>query len=665
LEYNKNTEDKIMVIESVEVKNFRSVLNETLHCENLTALVGANGAGKSTFLRALDIFYATAPRIDLEDFYNREPINEIVIGITYKDLSNEAKKLFSSYLQGEKLTVERVFLWREGKAIGKYHGSTLQNPEFQTVRNGLAIKDRGATAKQAYNTIRAKAEYVGLPAWSTVGATESSLRQWEAANPQKCARQRDDGQFFGFGEVGQGYLGKFTRFLFIPAVRDAVGDATEGRGSILSDLMDLVVRSVLANKDAVKQLKEDTQHQYEDILAPAKLTELTDLSAQMTKTLKLFVPDAGVELLWLPLGQIEIPMPKADVKLVEDGFKSAVMRTGNGLQRAFILTLLQHLAFAQTQSEPEVNEGDEIKTVTATRKLPNLVLAIEEPELYQHPNRQRHLAKILMQLSNGKTPGVAEKTQIIYGTHSPFFVGLDRIEQIRLLRKTNEDATKPKVSKIVQTSLDRVAEIIWTANGAEGNKFNGVSLLPRLQAIMTPWMSEGFFADVAVLVEGEDDRAAILGMASLMDIDLESEGFSIIPCGGKTSLDRPAAIFHELGIPVYVVWDGDAGGKDAIPENNRRLLRLMGETVVDWPSFVKDKCACFSVNLENTLREELNPDNFDKWLTECQAQFVIPERKHAMKNPFVISTVLKKAREANVESTTLKSIVEKIVMLKK
>lgn len=654
-----------MIIESVHAKNFRSVLDEALQCENLTALVGANGAGKSTFLRALEVFYGIAPKIDIEDFYNRETSNEIVIGVTFKNLSNEAKELFSSYVQGEKLTVERVFSWQDGNVTAKYHGSSLQNPEFQPVREGLAVKDRGATAKQAYNTLRAKPDYAGLPTWSTIPAVEPSLNQWEAANPGKCTRQRDDGQFFGFGEVGQGYLGKFTRFLFIPAVRDAAGDAAEGRGSVLSDLMDLVVRSVLANKDAVKKLKEDTQRQYEEILDPSKLTELTDLSDQMTKTLKLFVPDAGVELLWLPLEEVKIPMPKADIKLVEDGFKSAVMRTGHGLQRAFILTLLQHLAFAQTPSDSESAEAKEGESAVATRKLPNLVLAVEEPELYQHPNRQRHLARILMQLSSGKTPGVAEKTQIIYGTHSPLFVGIDRIEQIRLFRKITSETTKPKISKIVRTSLDKVAEIIWTADGGNGDKYTGATLLPRLQAIMTPWMSEGFFADVAVLVEGEDDRAAILGMASLMGQDLESAGFSIIPCCGKTSLDRPSTIFRELGIPVYVIWDGDKGEKDANPADNHRLLRLMGEAVEDWPNFVKDNCACFSVNLETTLRGELDPNNFDKWLGECQVEFAIAKRKHAMKNPLVITTILKKARDGGQESKTLKAIVEKVVGLKK
>jgi hypothetical protein len=148
-------------------------------------------------------------------------------------------------------------------------------------------------------------------------------------------------------------------------------------------------------------------------------------------------------------------------------------------------------------------------------------------------------------------------------------------------------------------------------------------------------------------------------------VDLESAGFSIIPCGGKTSLDRPSAIFRELGIPVYVIWDGDKGEKDAKPADNHRLLRLMGEPVEDWPNFVKDKCACFSVDLETTLREELKPNNFDKWLAECQTEFAIAKQKHAMKNPFVIASILKKARDAKIESATLKAIIEKIVALKK
>ena len=39
-----------MLIQNVHVKNFRSILDESLPCDSLTALVGRNGSGKSSFL---------------------------------------------------------------------------------------------------------------------------------------------------------------------------------------------------------------------------------------------------------------------------------------------------------------------------------------------------------------------------------------------------------------------------------------------------------------------------------------------------------------------------------------------------------------------------------------------------------------------------------------
>jgi len=85
-----------MIIKSISVKNFRSILDEKLDLEELTALVGANGSGKSTFLRALELFYSTSPKFDIEDFYNSETNAEASIAVTYKDLSGAAKEKFKA-----------------------------------------------------------------------------------------------------------------------------------------------------------------------------------------------------------------------------------------------------------------------------------------------------------------------------------------------------------------------------------------------------------------------------------------------------------------------------------------------------------------------------------------------------------------------------------------
>ena len=65
----------------MRVLNFRSIKDETLECDALTALVGANGSGKSSFLRALELFYSPTPRVDTDDFYAGDISQEITIAL--------------------------------------------------------------------------------------------------------------------------------------------------------------------------------------------------------------------------------------------------------------------------------------------------------------------------------------------------------------------------------------------------------------------------------------------------------------------------------------------------------------------------------------------------------------------------------------------------------
>lgn len=650
-----------MIVKTVRVKNYRCIRNETLECDPLTALVGPNGSGKSSLIRALELFYVSAPRFSLEDFYAEDPAQPIEVEVTFTDLSPLAAQKFQHYLQGTDLTVVRVLSLNDGKQVAKYHGAILQNPEFVAIRSAASAAEK----RTAYTHIRGI--YTDLPAWSNQASALRALQDWEASHPETCSRARDDGQFFGFTEVAQGYLGRFTRFISIPAVRDAGDDAAEGKGSAITEIMDLVVRSTLSKRADFTTLREQTVAEYQRLTDPANLTELSDLQSSLTDTLKTYAPGATVSLTWLPASSIDIPMPKALVRLVEDGYASTVARTGHGLQRSFILTMLQHLAVARrslqlpsdvAQQGPAAEQGD------GPEELPSLVLAIEEPELYQHPNRQRHLAQVLLSLASGSLPGVAHRTQIIYGTHSPLFVGIDRFDQVRRLRKAQGEPTRPKITQVARTTLAHVATVLQETLGQGSGSFTAETLRPRLQPLMTPWMSEGFFADLVVLVEGEDDRAAILGQAAAQGTSLESAGISVIPCMGKNNLDRPYVVFRELGIPVYVVWDGDEGEPDARPETNRYLLRLLAQAEEDWPAFVRITCASFKTHLESTIEQEIGTDVFDRLLSCEQTRLGMPKRRDALKNPIVIRAVIEAARAEGKESATLKGIVTKIEALR-
>ena len=227
-----------------------------------------------------------------------------------------------------------------------------------------------------------------LPAYSNKEAAEAALQQLEEAYPERCARQRDEGQFFGFKEVGEAHLERFTRFIYVPPVREAAKDAADGKNSVMSELMDLVVRKALMSREDLQALQKEAQGRYDKIVDPEHLSELTRLGEQLTQTLRQYAPDTSVSIDWSRGQEITIPMPEGRVKLIEDGYPAPVENAGHGLQRAFIITLLQHLALAQA-GPSGANAAAKLE------REQNIILGIEEPELYQHPNRQRHLSSIL------------------------------------------------------------------------------------------------------------------------------------------------------------------------------------------------------------------------------------------------------------------------------
>ncbi len=656
-----------VIIKSVRVQNFRSIRDQTLPCDRLTAIVGPNGSGKSSFLRALELFYTAVARYTDEDFYARDASQDIRITVTYADLTPDESALFSKYVEGEELTVQKVLSFPSNRANQKYFGTSLRHAEFQAFRAATNAQER----RQEYSALRENPNYAGLPAWTRQDEAARALGDWEVAHPDACTRQRDDGQFFGFIEVGEAHLERYTSFRLVPAVRDASEDAAEGRGSILAALMDLVVKRALAERPELIQLKEEAQQRYDAIVDPDKLPELRDLGNQLTATLKNYAPEARVELSWLAGEGVTIALPMANVRLEEDGYPTGVTRTGHGLQRAFILTMLQHMARAEYRpSQPQGALPDQDLLTTAhPLSLPSLILAIEEPELYLHPNRQRHLSRILLGLAMGGIPGVAEHTQVIYSTHSPLFVDIERFDQVRRLCKIPFLDDKPKETKLTHTTLDAVARVIELADGKPEGTYSGETLRPRLQALMTPWMNEGFFADAIVLVEGEEDRAAILGVAGTLqakngqDVDLETLGISVIPCMGKNNLDRPAAIFGNLDIPVYIIWDGDCGKKDAKHDTNHLLLGLCGEAIEDWPGKISDRFACFKVDLNTTLKGEIGEELFDRLLQLWLEKFAY-DIKDGMKNPLVIRGVLQDAQAEGASSSTLSMIVKNVLSLK-
>lgn len=649
-----------MRIQEIHVENFRCLKSVSLSCDLLTALVGANGSGKSSFLRALEIFFNPNAKYEEEDFYNRDTSQSIRIRVTFCDLGEAEQKQFSAYIDGETLTVEKELTWPIARGSQKYYGSVLRCPDFEEVRNASGVRDKRARYRELVDSGNHES-LTQLDSNASVDQIEQALCQWEANNPDHCERKRDDGQFFGFKEVGTARLDRFIQFVYIPAVQDAAELAAENKGSPIKELADMVVFRVLKSSSAYQEIMESVQKQGEKLRELANTEQLIGFLQSMNETFGRFAPNTRMHLDW-EIAEANLPLPKARILLEEDNFKTSVERTGHGAQRALVMTLLKALVDIQIQptGEPDT-EPPKAEFVNSAESsdlaVPTLVLAIEEPELYQHPSRQRHLARVLSELAQSNSESGGSQFQIIYTTHSPLFVDLQRFDQIRRVYKI-DSGSACKHTKVAQYSMEQVTRRLEELDQSQSNSYSPEGTRARLQTLMTPWINEGFFAKKVVLVEGEEDRAALMGCAYAMGKDFEAEDIAVIPCNGKDKLHKAAIVFRGLGIPTYVIWDSDKDKNKT--DENRRLLRLHGQLEEDYPEKISDSFSCFEKDLSSKLIEELGQQNWDDLVCECKEHFGYHKADQAKKNPLAMRFILKKAYDLGKRSRTLERIIDEI-----
>jgi putative ATP-dependent endonuclease of the OLD family len=645
-----------MQLKRARITHFRSLREVSVEFGSYTSFIGPNGAGKSSILKALERFYATAKSLDPDDFFARDQSVPIEIELTFGDLNEEENRTFESRVRDGRLVVTRVF--DTSPSSGRYYGSVPQNRDFLPIRSQTSANPK----REAYRELKSRNPvYAGLPTASSAAAVDSALAEWETQHPEALTLERDDGQFFGFQNAGRGALQRHTSFVFVPAVREAATDAADSKSSPIGRLLEILVRSSILKREEVQRFQQEVAARYKEIVSPENLPELGLLAGDLTRDLRELYSSAAVGLDWREAGEIPIPLPAADVTLSDEGFGGPVDRQGHGLQRAFVFTLLQHLARASMLPSDEAATEEDGTPVAHTA--PNLILAIEEPELYQHPTRQRHLATVLRRLSIRALPGAAGATQIAFASHSPLFVSLTNADEIRLVRRTDCEGMDLKQCELRSLDLDAVARKLEKATGKPEGSFSVETLKPRLHILGTE-LAEGFFADGVVLVEGRSDKAALFATARTLRLDFEAAGIAVLPVEGKNNLDRPFLIFRELGIPIYTIWDCDCKTGDHKSSVNLALNRLMRPDIeIDQPSeetFVGNDYAHFSVNCEATMREELGSSIYESGLAAACRPFGFDPSKDAQKIPDVMYSLLAAAAEKGQRSQTLEEIVKAI-----
>jgi predicted ATP-dependent endonuclease of OLD family len=246
-----------------------------------------------------------------------------------------------------------------------------------------------------------------------------------------------------------------------------------------------------------------------------------------------------------------------------------------------------------------------------------ICLAVEEPELFQHPTQAQAFARVLRWLADD----AGKRIQVTYATHSPHFLEARHFDQIRRLTRSTDETP---VVTVHASTIDNVKSRLTGIVAAE-------TVDRQLDLMTAGQLASAMFASRALVVEGTTESAVFYGVGDReFPARLEAEGIAVVSANGKTSVPLAHAVLDSLGIPTYAVFDADAefesraSGKTTEQVNternehaarNRKLLKYFGRSEEDFPSAtVSDSVAIFEDHLEAFLTT-----NWPEWVTACDA----------------------------------------------
>lgn len=634
-----------MRIQKVRIRNFRSIEDQTVELQDYTCFVGANGSGKSNILHALNVFFGESdiPGLDTrflseEDFHAKGTSEPIEITITFEALSEEAKTDLTHYVRHDQLIVfaKATFDPATGKAEVKQYGRRLAVKDFAPFFEAEKQGKKVAELKELYKGIREK--YSELPSPGTKDAMVEALRSYEEGHPEKCEEIPSGDEFYGISK-GKNRLEKYMQWIYVPAVKDASTEQAEARNTALGKLLARTVRSKVNFKDSIEAIRAKMQKEYGELLASSQ-NQLEEISQTLRDRLVEWAhQDATLRLKWYqePEKAVRVDEPFAQAILGEGKFEGELARFGHGLQRSFLLALLQEL------SGSGVGGG------------PQLILACEEPELYQHPPQVRHLYNVLLSLSE-------QDSQILIATHSPYFVSGEGFESVRLVRKVDG------VSTIAKTSHDEVSESIASVKAEAALKPSGQ--LAKIHQALQPGLSEMFFTSKIVFVEGLEDSAYVTTYLHLMDLwdEYRRLGCHLVPVHGKSEMLQPLAVAKCLQIPAFVIFDADSdkpdkrGSKEKHRKDNMAILGLCGVSNPDpFPSdaLCKDNVIMWPSDIAQVVESDIGKDDWAKFRAEADKKY--GHAGNLQKNVLHIASSLQLAWQAGKRAKSLEDACRKIV----
>jgi putative ATP-dependent endonuclease of OLD family len=301
---------------------------------------------------------------------------------------------------------------------------------------------------------------------------------------------------------------------YIDAKRDLEEDL-RSRGSFWRRLTE----DLGLQESDIKQIEEGLTALNTEIIAKSEV--LTYLRETLLEIQNVVAAEkAGVEIAPVPRRLRDLSKG-IDVTMSTTGAQSFPL-SRHGMGTRSLASLLVFRAFTSWKSSQASKAGD----------LVHSILALEEPEAHLHPQAQRALFGQIREI-----PG-----QRIVSTHSPYFAGQSRLEDLRLLTKVKGDTNVAQLN-VSQLDTDDRRKLDREVIASRGDLL---------------------FARALILFEGETEEQCLpLFAFSKWGATSHELGFSFVGVGGGNYFPFVWLARH-FSIPWYIFSDGEPKAREVL-----------------------------------------------------------------------------------------------------
>jgi putative ATP-dependent endonuclease of OLD family len=399
--------DSGIAVTDVRVSNFRSLGNIEVELGDLTVLIGANNAGKTSFLDALFAAIGAGRKILTSDDIRlahgeaMAPKDRVItIDVRIYPINADGERA-GSFPQGSFWTA----LWGTSLVLD------VELEEFIAFRTTL----KWSVSKAEYTIERRPlTEWRSFGDWLDTPVTDKSVMptQLEPIALHYIDAKRDlDEDLRKQGSFWR----RLTDDLGLPA--EAVAE--------LEESLSAINQQIVEKSEILGHLKKN----------------LADLQGVVS------ADSAGIDI--APVARKLRDLSKGvDVSFSTSGAQSFPLAR-HGMGTRSLASLLVFRAFASWRNMKAKESGDKIHSV----------LALEEPESHLHPQAQRSLFSHIKAISG----------QRVVSTHSPYFAGQAQLEDLRLFIKNAGETTATKLNLSELTNPDDIRKLQETVIDSRGD----------------------------------------------------------------------------------------------------------------------------------------------------------------------------------------------------